>query len=416
MRTLLAITAGAFVVRLVYALALAPDLEGLADDTFYHLSSLNLADGHGYHGGLDAFLPGKHWPTAEHPPLYSLALSFVARAGGRAVDAQRIVGVTAGSATVLLVGLVGARLGGRRAALAAAGLCAVSPTFIAADGALMSESLLGALVAGSLLQALRVLERPSYGRIAVLGVLVGGAALTRSEALLLVPLLAVPLVVGAPAHRLGLLAAMCAAALVVVGPWVARNWHVYGEPVYTTNEGTTLAGANCHATYWGGEIGGFVEGCLKDLPPGSNPATVSHERRAIARRYVREHTKRAVVVAGVRLLRLFGFYDLHDDTTVEGRNRTFQIVGLVLYYPLLLAAGAGAVLLARRRRRLELAVVLTPVVVSLVTAVTTYGLPRLRHIVEVSLIALAGLVVAELSLRRAPGRPSRSRRFVAGPA
>jgi 4-amino-4-deoxy-L-arabinose transferase-like glycosyltransferase len=396
-RPLLAIAAAAFLLRLGYALGVAPDLVALTDDFFYHLSALQLAHGHGYNGGLDAFLPGKHWPTASHPPLYSLALSLVVRLGGDTVDAMRVVGVVAGTATVVLVGLIVARLAGRRAALAAAAVCALWPSFVAADGALMSESLLGALVAGSLLQALRVLDRPSPGRMAILGLLVGAAALTRSEGLLLLPLLGAPLVIAARRRRLLLAAALIAGMLVVVAPWVARNWHVYGAPVYSTNEGTTLAGSNCRPTYWGPEIGGFVERCLKPKPQGANPATVSRERRADAVHYVRQHTKRAVVVVAARVGRLFGLYDLHDSTTMEGRDRTLQWVGLVLFYPLLVAGVAGAVVLARRRRHSELAVLLAPVAVSALTAMATYGLPRLRHIVEIALLVLAATAAAAVT-------------------
>jgi 4-amino-4-deoxy-L-arabinose transferase-like glycosyltransferase len=416
LRTLLAITAGAFVLRLAYALAIAPDIRGLADDTFYRLSSLNLANGHGYRGGLDAFLPGRHWPTAEHPPLYPLALSVVPRLGPDSVDAQRIVGVLAGSVTVLVVGLIAARLAGARAGMIAAALCAVYPTFIAADGAIMSESLFGALVALCVLQALRIQERPTIGRMAVLGLLAGAAALTRSEGLLLAPFLGLPLVAAARAQRLRLLAALAAGVLVFVGPWVARNYDVYGKAVFTTNEGTTVGGANCWQTYYGGHIGSHWTGCLRTYRSGTNPVEISRRHRELGVDYARSHPERAVFVAGVRLLRLFTLYDLPDYTTVEGRDRTFQTVGLVLFYPLLGAGVVGAVVLWRRRRRLTLALVLAPVAISTVTAVVTYGLPRLRHIVDVSLLVLAGVAAAELAVRRARGRPSRSRRYAAARA
>jgi 4-amino-4-deoxy-L-arabinose transferase-like glycosyltransferase len=416
LRTLLAIGAAAFVLRLAYALAIAPDIKGLADDTFYRLSSLNLANGHGYRGGLDAFLPGKHWQTAEHPPLYPLALSVVPRLGADSVDAQRIVGVLAGSLTVLVVGLIAARLAGARAGVIAAALCAVYPTFIAADGAIMSESLFGALVALCVLQALRVHERPTVGRMAVLGLLAGGAALTRSEGLLLAPLLGLPLVALARAQRLRLLAALAAGALVVVAPWVARNYDVYGKAVFTTNEGTTVGGANCWETYYGAHIGGHWEACLRTYRSGTNPVEISRRHRALGVDYAQSHADRAVYVAGVRVLRLFSLYDLHDYTTVEGRDRTFQIAGLVLFYPLLGAGVVGGVKLWRRRRRSTLALVLAPVAISILTAVATYGLPRLRHIVDISLLALAGVALAALAVRRARGRPSRSRRYAAARA
>ena len=80
------------------------------------------------------------------------------------------------------------RLAGDRAGLLAAGIAAAYPDLVAADGALMTESLFGALAAGMLLAALRLADAPGTGRAAVLGVVAGVAALARSEALLLLPL------------------------------------------------------------------------------------------------------------------------------------------------------------------------------------------------------------------------------------
>src|SRR4029078_10552721 len=85
------------------------------------------------------------------------------------------------------------RLAGERAGLIAGALAAVSPTLIPADGALMSETLYGLLTAACLLAAYWLYDKPGLGRGAVLGVLVALAALTRGEALLLLPLLLIPL-------------------------------------------------------------------------------------------------------------------------------------------------------------------------------------------------------------------------------
>jgi hypothetical protein len=53
-------------------------------------------------------------------------------------------------------------------------------------------------------------------------------------------------------------------------------------------------------------------------------------------------------------------------------------------------------------------VVLVPLAVSTLTAVTTYGLLRLRHISEISLCILAGVALGALQHRRAA--PSREHR------
>ena len=70
--------------------------------------------------------------------------------------------------------------------------------------------------------------------------------------------------------------------------------------------------------------------------------------------YFMLHQKRAVLVMGVRALRLWGFYDLEHYTRLEGRPRGLQTAALVAFYPVLIAGIVGAVLLFRRRKRVEL--------------------------------------------------------------
>jgi hypothetical protein len=393
---LCAIAAVAFAVRLAYALVLAPDIAGLDDDAFYHLTSLELADGHGYVGTFDVFVSGQKEPTADHPPLYALGLSFLARLGARGVDAQRMLGVCAGTLTVVAVGLAARSLAGRRAGWAAAALCAVYPAFIAADGAIMSESLFGMLVAFALAVALRLLTRPSIAGTALLGLLIGLAALTRSEGLLLLPLLAVSILVAVPGRRVATGATLAVVAALAIAPWVVRNVDVFGEPIYSTNDGATLAGANCEQTYYGHAIGGFDFSCIAaiDQPQTANRAVRSRALRDAAVDYAGDHPGRALVVAGVRLARVWGLYAFDDEVEVTGRNDRVQLVGVIVYYLVLAAGIAGAVLLVRTGRLLPLAVLLTPILVTSATAVLTYGLVRLRHIAEISLIVLAGCALA----------------------
>jgi len=397
------IAGGALALRLVYALGLAPDLVGLDDDSFYHLTALELADGHGYVGTFDVFVSGEKEPTADHPPLYALALSFLARLGARSVDAQRMVGACTGTLTVVAVGLAARQLCGRYAGWAAASLCAVYPAFIAADGAIMSESLFGMLVGFALVLALVLVERPSIPGTGLLGLLIGLAALTRSEGLLLLPLLAVPVLVAAPGRRILTGATIAVVAILAVAPWVIRNIDVFGEPVYSTNDGATLAGANCQQTYYGDEIGDFDFACIAavDQPRTDNRAVRSRALRRAAVDYAGDHPGRALVVAGLRLARLWGLYAPGDQFDATGRHHTVQLAGSLVFYVVLAVALVGAILLVRAGRLLSLGVLLTPIVVSSLTAVLTYGLVRLRHIAEISLLVLAGIAVAHLITVRA---------------
>src|SRR4051812_21048613 len=216
-RGLAAIAAAGLAARLVYVLVVTPDLRGYGDATFYHELGNLLA---GWHGFVE---PGSGIPTALHPPLFPLLLAAGSKLGADSYQAQRVVVCLVGAATVLAVGLVARRAAGDRAGLLAAGLAAVAPVLISAGGAVMSETLLGLLVALAALAAYALLARPSLPRAALLGALVGAAALTRGEAILLLVLLVLPVALRLPRRRLATLATATVACLVALAPWTIRN-------------------------------------------------------------------------------------------------------------------------------------------------------------------------------------------------
>src|SRR4051794_29520618 len=137
---------------------------------------------------------------------------------------------------------------------------------IAVDGALMSETLYGPLIAGVLLAAYAVHDRARLWAAALLGALIGLAALTRSEALLFVPLLAWPVAWRAGADgraRLAVAAVATVACVLVVAPWTIRNAVQFDAFVpISTNDATVLAGANCPLTYHGVDLGGWNIKCI----------------------------------------------------------------------------------------------------------------------------------------------------------
>ena len=212
-------------LRLVYVLAIAPSTAIFTDGFFFHFVGKALADGHGYVNPADLFFKGHSVPTAGHPPLYTFVIAAATKLGVTGDEAQRSLGCLFGAATIVLVGLLGRRVGGDRVGLVAAALAAVYPLLIAADGALMSETLYGPLIALALLAAYRLRDEPGARRAVVLGLVIGLATLTRPEALLLLPLLALP------GWRWRWFAVACVAAAVVVLPWTARNWSAFDRPV-----------------------------------------------------------------------------------------------------------------------------------------------------------------------------------------
>jgi 4-amino-4-deoxy-L-arabinose transferase-like glycosyltransferase len=399
-------------LRLYYALRVMGDHRFTGDGVEFHYLSRTLADRGAYEQpfprlGLDALLharnfddayerlAGQHVPTAEKPPLYPAYLAVWAKLGLSSYRSNLVASSFLGAGTVALVGLIARRVGGVRTGLIAAALAAVYPGLVVLDGSLRSESLYVLLAAAALLAAYRLVERPAWRRAAVLGAAVGAAALTRSEGLLLLALLALPAAwLTAPDRRdrLRLLCVAVAASALLVVPWLARNWIVFDRPAaISTNEGGLLAGANCDRAYHGPFIGTW--GCFpRPLPKwGSNEAVISGHFRSRALDYASDHAGRVPAVAGVRLLRTWDLWDPGDSVEFEAliadRNVPLHRWAQRTFYLLALLAIAGAVVLRRRGERLRLMLAL-PLLVSLVS-VLSYGSTRFRAAAEVTLVVLA---------------------------
>ena len=86
-----------------------------------------------------------------------------------------------GTGTIVLLGLAGKEMIGRRYGLIAAGVAAVYPGLWVYDGLLLSETVAMFTVAGVILFAYRYWNHPSIARVAWLGAWCGLAALSRSE-------------------------------------------------------------------------------------------------------------------------------------------------------------------------------------------------------------------------------------------
>src|SRR6476646_4546440 len=138
---LVLIAIAALGVRVAFALFAAPDVKVVppTDAGAYHLLANNLADGRGYIRPYDRLLakPPAIRPTAEYPPLFPALLSVVARAGGRSVNAQRLAMCFVGAGTVVLIGLLAARLAGWAVGLVAASVAALYPMLFQSDAVLM---------------------------------------------------------------------------------------------------------------------------------------------------------------------------------------------------------------------------------------------------------------------------------------
>ena len=391
-------------MRLAHAFLVAADLPIPGDAFLYRLLAAELVDGSGYsRNGA---------PTAEHPPLFSLFLAGWNQLGFGGVRAERIQCALLGTLTVALIGLLGRRAAGPRVGLLAAGIAALYPPLVLVDGALISESLYLPLVVGALLLAFRLIDRPGPGSAAALGAVIGLCTLTRSDGILLLPLLALPLAWRVRAARWRSLAACAGAALVVLSPWLVRNWIQFDRfPVLSSNVGYTALAANCPATYYSPGYVGFVRhqcafrsACI-DV---QGELAASDCMRDEARAYARRHLARVPLVMLARAGRPWevnatGATHYYGQNWARDRRlaRAERIVSLVA----LAFALAGAV--ALRRRRVPLLPLLAPLAVATLVAALTFGFPRYRIVADPSVVVLSatGLACLWSRLRRLEAQP-----------
>lgn len=400
-----AIVAGGVALRALYSFALARHVTGMGDWHFYHWQANLIAAGRGF---LDPFAlqNGEEIPSAGHPPLYPLALSVVSKLGGDGELAHRALGLVTGAAVIVAIALLARRAAGERAGVIAALLAAAYPVLVAADGALMSESLCGLLVAAALLACWRMIDQPSPRTAAAAGALVALAALTRSEAVLLMPALVLPLA-GRAVGRSKQIAASLAAFAVVLAPWMVRNAVTFERFVpISTNDATVIAGANCPRTYRGIDIGGWNLDCISPRATKEESIQAARWRRE-GIRYARRHVSRWPVVAAARFLRAWDLYQPWRQVEfAEGRQQTVVKIGVVAFWLLVPLGAYGVLVLARRG--VPVIVLVAPFLAVSFTAVTGYGAPKLRHMAEIPLVALAAAGIDALA-RRHPDRPAGSK-------
>ncbi len=384
---LAAIVVAGVTLRALYLFTVGRHVSGVGDWWFYHWQANDLASGKFFVEPFRLRLQHREFPSAGHPPLYPALLSIVSRLGGTSVLWHRSFGLLCGAASMTLMGVLGRRAVGERLGLAAAGVCAAYPLMVVVDGALMSETAYTPLVILVLLAALSALRRPRPGIALALGAAIGLAALCRSEALLLLPVLAWPAAWRGGRGWLGRAALATLGCVLVLAPWTIRNFDVFGRFVpISTNDSTVLAGANCPRTYHGEDIGFWRLDCL---PPRKvdDEAAQAAIWRADGLRYMRTHLGRLAVVIPIRVLRTFSLYQPRRQVLfAEGRWIRGEQMAVAAFYLLALLSLLGYP--ALRRAGTPALILLAPLVVVLITVVTGYGHPRLRHVFEPSLMLM----------------------------
>ncbi len=385
---------------------------GPTDNFFYHQQANLLADGHGFVNPF-AWLRGESVPTAAHPPLYPLYLAAWSLVGVDTPLGHRLVSGLVSAVVVVPVGLLVRRLAGDRAAVAAALAAALVPALWLNDGLILSESLYVTLAGWTLWQAHRVADDPRTREVVALSVLLAAGALTRSEALLLYPVLLVVLVATRrslePRVRVTRIAVAAAVAVVVLAPWVVRNLRTFEEPTFlAVGPGYVLEFANCDDTYGGPLLGYWSASCDATPWPDGDESVVGAHKLDVALDHITSHPGDQPRVVAARVGRLWGlfrpFQTADFDVFFERRPRRAVDAGLWIHWLTMAAAVLGAVSL--RRRGITLVPTLAFVAVATWTAAISFGITRYRIGADVALVVLAGVAAGELLDRFRPAASS----------
>jgi 4-amino-4-deoxy-L-arabinose transferase-like glycosyltransferase len=247
-------------------------------------------------------------------------------------------------------------------------------------------------------------------RLVWLGVACGLGALARTELLLAVPLLLVPLVLVVRGvgwqRKIVWMVAGGVAALIVIAPWVGYNMTRFNAPVtISTNAGGTLAAANCRSTYYGELIGYKDYGCALRVwiaaskrEPNWKHFDEAQKDRAVqaeSKRYIDAHLTRLPVVVAARWGRILSVYqpfqEVRFDKFVLKQEWSvgYSIVWTFWLFTLLAAAGVAVL----HRRKVPVWPLLAFPVIVFISVGLTFAQTRYRVPAEVAMVLLAAVAV-----------------------
>lgn len=411
-----------FRVWALYAISTARRDNG--DPLFYHITANLLAHGRGFEEPLIWVNSGNESPSALHGPGFPAVLSLVSRFGGVSYVDHQWASILMGLPQIAFAVLLAHRLAGRRAALLTGAICIVYPNLWLTDGSLFVEGLMAGLTTAATWAMYRWLDHPRPTTVVLIGVLIGAAALTRGEALLLIPLFFGGVVLLRRSvewrRRLTHAAIGTVAAVATMAPWMIYNAPRFNVFVpLSTNSNEVLFYANCDDVYFGPFLGFWSFDCqtrhraeFGDAPGDQAEQAVYWRKLAIE--YVRDHIDRVPVVVAARVGRqweLFRPDQTVDFAFIEGRDRRSVQIGQLGFYLMMPLTIAGSI--ALRRRRHPLLPMWSHAIAVTATAVYAYGTLRFRAPWEPIMVTLAAIGVVflwdqrERILRRRSPTPQR---------
>ncbi|MCK5572346.1 MAG: glycosyltransferase family 39 protein, partial [Bacteroidetes bacterium] len=176
-------------------------------------------------------------PTAYRMPGYPLVVAGVFLALGESMTAVRLLQAIVDTLTCLLVFVIGRRIADERTGLVAALLYALFPLQILYVSSVMTETSFTFLLCASV--ALMLAPGASIPRMVAAGLVAGIATLFKPIALVLPVLIPfVPALVHQRNRvRLWMMLSFCAGVLLVISPWLVRNYLMFDRVALTSSIG-----------------------------------------------------------------------------------------------------------------------------------------------------------------------------------
>lgn len=236
----------AFLLRLAFVLKTGTG--GLSPDAGDWMSSgWAIAAGSGF---------GNSW----RPPGYAFYLAGVFSVFGKSIMAAKVLNAVLGTATVLFTYLTAKALLNPGTARIAAALTSFYPYLIAYTGDLISETFLAFIISAAVLAVVKTAQNAAWKNLALTGVLIGCAGLTKSVVLPFFLLACGWLWWQTGRFRTGFLVGVF--TLLTIAPWTLRNYFHYdkGYVMPVSTPWFSLYGSACDEALLNETTGDLLKG------------------------------------------------------------------------------------------------------------------------------------------------------------
>lgn len=344
-----------------------------ADGVEYDQFARSMSEGKGY-----CWPDGR--PTSFRAPGFPLVLTVLYSLISDSYQSAYILFAVCGGLTCVSAYLLGKELVGETEGRAAAILAALYPGDVFACSYFFSEVVFAPCLGFGLWLLARSVRLGSLWAVTGAGLLLGFAALTRSFAILLLPIFGLYLI-GLPPTRRGLLVSLVFGVgfLAVIAPWTYRNIRVHHQFVLiATNGGSTFYGANNPlVASTPRQYGNWVS--TTELPGrdliDAQPDEVSHDKMEwkLGIDWVKENPEKFAFLGAFKVIRFWLPFVQWPSL------KTYPIVNIVTTTPFLVLILAGLMYtLANYRRHQSLAILHLTMLANLVMLVIFWGDPRFR--------------------------------------